>query len=105
MDNAPAHTPSLVEEIDEDFIRLKFLPPPHTTPLLQPMDQQVISNFKKLYTKALFTRCFKVIEETSLSLSEFWKTHFNILINRLINKAWQDVTTRTLNSAWKKLWP
>ncbi|KAM6468469.1 uncharacterized protein PHA67_007400 [Liasis olivaceus] len=70
------------------------------------MDQQVICNFKKLYTKALFTRCFNVTEETSLTLKEFWKKHFNVLhcIN-LIDKAWEDVTYQTLNSAWRKLWP
>nr|XP_020670660.1 tigger transposable element-derived protein 1-like [Pogona vitticeps]XP_020670661.1 tigger transposable element-derived protein 1-like [Pogona vitticeps]XP_020670663.1 tigger transposable element-derived protein 1-like [Pogona vitticeps] len=105
MDNTPAHPPSLVEDIDEDFIRVKFLPP-KITPLLQPMDQQVISSFKKLYTKALFTRCFNITEETSLTLKEFWRSHFNVLHSvRLIDKAWQDVTTQTLNSAWRKLWP
>ncbi|XP_069956616.1 tigger transposable element-derived protein 1-like [Cherax quadricarinatus] len=87
------------------FIKVKFLPP-NTTPLLQPMDQQVISNFKKLYTKAMFQKCFVVTTETQLTLKEFWKDHFNILncIN-LIGKAWEEVTKRTLNSAWKKLWP
>ncbi|XP_053648174.2 tigger transposable element-derived protein 1 [Cherax quadricarinatus] len=87
------------------FIKVKFLPP-NTTPLLQPMDQQVISNFKKLYTKALFERCFVMTSETQLTLREFWRDHFNILncVN-LIGKAWEEVTKRTLNSAWKKLWP
>ncbi|XP_044137796.1 tigger transposable element-derived protein 1-like [Bufo gargarizans] len=107
MDNAPAHPPALVDDMDAeyDFIKVKFLPP-NTTPLLQPMDQQVICNFKKLYTKALFTRCFNVTEETSLTLKEFWKKHFNVVhcIN-LIDKAWEEVTPRTLNSAWRKLWP
>ncbi|KAM6448559.1 uncharacterized protein PHA67_020759 [Liasis olivaceus] len=70
------------------------------------MDQQVICNFKKLYTKALFTRCFNVTEETSLTLKEFWKKHFNVLhCISLIDKSWEDVTYRTLNSAWRKLWP
>ena len=41
-----------------------------------------------------------------MTLKEFWRTHFNVLHSIiLIDKAWQDVTTRTLNSAWKKLWP
>ncbi|XP_040286123.1 tigger transposable element-derived protein 1-like [Bufo bufo] len=93
MDNAPAHPPALVDDMDAeyDFIKVKFLPP-NTTPLLQPMDQQVICNFKKLYTKALFTRCFNVTEETSLTLKDFWKKHFNVVhcIN-LIDKAWEEV--------------
>ena len=70
------------------------------------MDQQVISNFKKLYTKHLFRRCFEVTESTNLNLREFWKDHFNIAIClQIIDQAWLGVTTRTLTSAWKKLWP
>ncbi|XP_069940538.1 tigger transposable element-derived protein 1-like [Cherax quadricarinatus] len=107
LDNAPGHPTDVAERLygDMSFIKVKFLPP-NTTPLLQPMDQQVISNFKKLYTKALFERCFVMTSETQLTLREFWRDHFNILncVN-LIGKAWEEVTKRTLNSAWKKLWP
>lgn len=106
MDNAPAHPPNLEDDLLEDleFIKVKFLPP-NTTPLLQPMDQQVISNFKKLYTKALFQRCFEVTEGTNLTLREFWKNHFHIVdCLKIIDKAWDGVTKRTLNSAWRKLW-
>ncbi|GFS79232.1 tigger transposable element-derived protein 1 [Nephila pilipes] len=79
LDNAPAHPPNLEDDILEEFKFIKVLYlPPNTTPILQPMDQQGISNFKKLYTKHLFRRCFE---------------------------AWLGVTTRTLTSAWKKLWP
>ncbi|XP_026576481.1 tigger transposable element-derived protein 1-like isoform X2 [Pseudonaja textilis] len=107
MDNALAHPPSLVDLMDNEynFIEVKFLPA-NTTPLLQPMDQEIIPIFKKLYTKGLFTKCFNVTEETSLTLREFWKYHFNIVhCLSLIDKAWEDVTYWTLNSAWKKLWP
>ncbi|XP_066531040.1 tigger transposable element-derived protein 1-like [Hoplias malabaricus] len=107
LDHAPAHPPNLVEDILDDFkfIDVLFLPP-NTTPILQPMNQQVISNFKKLYTKNLFRRCFEVTDSTHLTLSEFWKDHFSIVTClRLIDLAWQGVTRRTLNSAWKKLWP
>ncbi|XP_064121715.1 tigger transposable element-derived protein 1-like [Macrobrachium nipponense] len=55
MDNAPAHPPGLDEF---KFITVKFLPP-NTTPLIQPMDHQIILNFKKLYTKASFQTCFE----------------------------------------------
>ncbi|XP_057693507.1 tigger transposable element-derived protein 1-like [Corythoichthys intestinalis] len=102
-----SHPPSLEEELqgDLEFIKVKFLPP-NTTPLLQPMDQQVIASFKKLYTKALFTRCFPVTNDTDLSLRDYWKDHFNVYhCIQLIEKAWHDVTFRTLKAAWKKLWP
>ncbi|GFS42327.1 tigger transposable element-derived protein 1 [Nephila pilipes] len=70
------------------------------------MDQQVISNFKKLYTKHLFRRCFEVTATTNLTLREFWKDHFNIAIClKIIDQDWLGVTTRTLTSARKKLWP
>ncbi|KAM5158227.1 tigger transposable element-derived protein 1-like [Mantella aurantiaca] len=107
LDNAPAHPPNLEDDILEEFKFIKVLYlPPNTTPILQPMDQQVISNFKKLYTKHLFRRCFEVTENTNLTLREFWKDHFNIVIClRIIDQAWLGVTTRTLTSAWKKLWP
>ena len=107
LDNAPAHPPGLKDDIKPEyqFIDILYLPP-NTTPLLQPMDQQVISNFKKLYTKHLFKRCFDVTENTNLTLREFWKDHFNMLIClRLIDTAWQGVTRRTLNASWSKLWP
>uniref|UniRef100_A0A8C5PXM0 HTH CENPB-type domain-containing protein n=1 Tax=Leptobrachium leishanense TaxID=445787 RepID=A0A8C5PXM0_9ANUR len=107
MDNAPAHPPGLEDDLLEEFefIKVKFLPP-NTTPILQPMDQQVISNFKKLYTKALFQLCFEVTKETNLALREFWKNHFHIVNSlKIIAKAWDGVTMRTLNSGWRKLWP
>ena len=69
MDNAPAPAPGLEDDLLEEFefIKVKFLPP-NPTPILQPMDQQVILNFKKLYTKSLFQRCFEVTKGTNLTL-------------------------------------
>lgn len=107
MDNAPAHPRDLEEELAEDFpwLTVEFLPP-NTTPLLQPMDQQVIANFKKLYTKELFQKCFQMVSDTDLTLTEFWKEHYNILsCVGLIEKSWANVSLRTLRSAWKKVWP
>ncbi|GFU35122.1 tigger transposable element-derived protein 1 [Nephila pilipes] len=107
LDNAPAHPPNLEDDILEEFKFIKVLYlPPNTTPILQPMDQQVISNFKKLYSKHLFRRCFEVTATTNLTLREFWKDHFNTAIClKIIDQAWLGITTRTLTSAWKKLWP
>jgi hypothetical protein len=92
MGNAPAHPPSLQDYVLPEFsiITVKFLPP-NMTPLIQPMDQQVISNFKKLYTKALFQRCFEVTSDTELTLRVFWNDHFTIVHSiTLIDKAWQE---------------
>lgn len=56
MDNIPAH-PSSMEDLDVeyDLVKVRFLPP-NTTPLVKHMNQQVISNFKKLYTRLFSTR-------------------------------------------------
>nr|XP_033816160.1 tigger transposable element-derived protein 1-like [Geotrypetes seraphini] len=51
-------------------------------------------------------RCFEVTNETELTLQKFWKDHYNILhCLRIIEKAWREVSFRTLVSAWKNLWP
>lgn len=54
LDNAPTHPPTLTDDIYKQFKfnEVLFLPP-NTTPILQPMDQQVISNFRNLFTKQL----------------------------------------------------
>ncbi|KAM9457481.1 tigger transposable element-derived protein 1-like [Clarias gariepinus] len=107
MDNAPAHPPGLEDDFLEEFkfIKIKFLTP-NTTSLLQPMNQQIILNFKKLYIKALFQKCFEVTEKANHTLREFWKGQFHIVkCLETIDKAWKEVTKRTLSSAWRKLWP
>ncbi|XP_063307083.1 tigger transposable element-derived protein 1-like isoform X3 [Pelobates fuscus] len=107
MDNAPAHPPGLEEVLLEDFnfIKVMFLPP-NSTPLLQPMDQQVISNFKKLYTRELFRLCFEMTNRSSLTLHEFWRAHFDIVSGlQIITIAWARVSKTNLNSAWRNLWP
>ncbi|CAH2283062.1 tigger transposable element-derived 1-like [Pelobates cultripes] len=77
MDNAPAHSPNIEDDLLEEFsfIKVMFLPL-STTSLIQPIDQQVISNFKKLYTKASFQRCFKVTEGTNLTFSRVLERPF-----------------------------
>jgi hypothetical protein len=80
LDNAPGHPPGLVENLEAEFnfIKIKFLPA-NTTSTLQPMDQQVISNFKKPYTKHMFQRHFDATSFTGLTLREFWQDHYHIL--------------------------
>ncbi|XP_068223755.1 tigger transposable element-derived protein 1-like [Palaemon carinicauda] len=105
LDNAPGHPPGLKEDILDEYRFIKvFHFPPNTLPLLQPIDQ-VISNFKKLYTKHLFKKCFHVTDNTNLTLRELLKEHFSIVhCLKIIDNAWLGITRRTLNSAWKKLW-
>ncbi|XP_068232114.1 tigger transposable element-derived protein 1-like [Palaemon carinicauda] len=94
LDNAPGHPPGLEEDILDEFMFIKALYlPPNTTPLLQLMDQQVISNFKKLYTKHLFKKCFDITDNTNFTLWEFWKGHSNIVhCFKIIDDEWHGVT-------------
>ena len=105
LDNAPAHPPGLEEDLvmKFDFIQVKFLQP-STTPILQQVNQQVISNCENMCTKGLFRKSLEVTKDSELTLREFWKGHFHILnaIN-LIDRAWNQVSYRTMNSYWKKL--
>jgi hypothetical protein len=107
LDNASAHPQDLEDilGIDFDFIKVQFLPP-NTTSLIQPMDQEVIACFKKLYTRALFSRLFDVTNSSGKTLKDFWKTEFNILhAISFIKTAWDGVTQRTLRASWKTLVP
>ena len=107
MDNAVAHHQDLDDDLPHGFyfIKVKFLHP-NTTHLFQPMDQQVISNFRKLYARALFIKCFEVTKDTQLKHSDFLKDHFTILdYLNLVDNVWIQVTYITQNSAWRKLWP
>lgn len=80
MNNAPPHTKRVQDNIlgEFSFIKIVYLLL-NTIAILQPMDQQVISNFKKHYTKGLFKLCLDVSEGTQLTLQEFWTHHFDIV--------------------------
>ncbi|XP_067930250.1 tigger transposable element-derived protein 1-like [Watersipora subatra] len=107
LDNAPAHPPDLEDSIHVDFSFIKVLYlPSNTTPPLQPMEQQVIANFKKFYKKYLFRKCLEVTKSTQLTRDVFLKEHFHIVQGlKMIEKAWNEVSKHTLKSSWKKLWP
>ena len=107
MDIAPAHPPNLMEELPDElsFIKVHFLPP-NVTPLLQPMDQQVFANFKKLYNKALFRKWFEANSSSHVTLKDLWKSHFNLGdAVFLIVVAWKEVSVTCWNWAWRPLWP
>lgn len=54
----------------------------------------------------MFKRCFDITEKMQLTLREFWKQHFDIVVClKMIDMAWQEVTRHNLNAAWRKLWP
>lgn len=100
LNNAPAYPPNYKDILDKfKFIKILYLSH-NTTPILHPMDQQVASNFKKLYIKHLFCQCFELIKKANLIIREFWKEQYNIdNCLKIMDVAWQGVTRRMLNFA------
>ena len=80
--------------------------PPNTTSLLQPMDQQVISNFKKGYTKKMFDLLFERCEDDTGedNVTRFWKEHYDIrMCIMIIMRAWRSLSARCMSAGWKPL--
>ena len=79
LDNTLTHQPNLEEDIVEEFKFIRTLyHSPNTTHILQPMDQQVIANVKKLFTKHQIQRCFEISENTRDSPFESSGEHIAI---------------------------
>ncbi|KAF2359085.1 HTH CenpB-type DNA-binding domain [Trinorchestia longiramus] len=103
LDNAPGHPP---EELNDMFphIKVTFLPP-NTTSVLQPMDQGVIRAFKAYYLRDTMKGLVGETDKSMEGIKCYWK-RFNIKTAiEIIKNSWNNVSSTTLNSAWKKLWP
>ena len=100
LDNAPSH-PDDLKELHPHF-KVEFLPA-NTTSILQPMDQGVISTFKKLYMKKCMIELMEATKDHKNTVEEFWKSYNvkNALDN--VAKSWNEVTTRNLRAVWKNL--
>ena len=105
VDNAPGH-PVYIDDLSEN-VKFVFLPP-NTTSLIQPMDQDVIPNFKSYYLQRIFKL---LLSETDVDVPEkptmqhFWKS-FNILkAIDIISESWEEVKLSGMNGVWRKIWP
>ena len=88
LDNAQGHFPFM-----DNFhpnINVVHLPP-NTMLLIQPMDQKVISTFKKYYLHH---------DKSGTMLQHFWMD-YNIY--KTIDFAWCEVMAVTMNGVWKNL--
>ncbi len=98
LDNAGAH-PSLSEMKCRGIV-VKFLPP-KTTSLIQPMDQGVISSFKRFYRKNLLQEILIKCDREDTSLEILNKIIMKDIIG-LRADAWQSAQSSTLRKAWCK---
>lgn len=83
------------------FIKVMYLSR-NNSPVLQPMDHQMGSNFKKFYTKHLFCRCFEVTKNTLLELGAI--QHCKPFENQLRSGRVADdsATEKVVSTSYKK---
>lgn len=98
LDNCRAHPAA--SELKSGNIFCTYLPA-NVTPLIQPMDQGVIQNFKCKY-RGMFVQ--KLLN-SDCSVKDFQRqfTVKDAIFTTAI--AWSDVKSETLHLAWRNLWP
>nr|XP_045609707.1 uncharacterized protein LOC123765243 isoform X2 [Procambarus clarkii] len=107
VDSAPSHPQALRGTADSDGYRLEFFPP-NTSSLLQPLDQGVIAQIKKLYTKQVLWEMFLYTEGKGKSrekVVEFWKKFNMRNAVSIITDIWENIDPTCLKDAWENLWP
>lgn len=100
LDNAPSHPDE--EELVSGDIKVKFLPP-NVTALLQPMDQGVLENIKRVYRRKLLSKMIE--EEGELNVISLLKSVNVKDVIYMVADAWDHVTEETIKKSWKKIWP
>lgn len=101
LDNAPSHPAEF--ELKKGNIKAMFLPP-HVTPLIQPMDQGVIEWLKRRYRKK-YVGSLLDKTEGGCSLLEAMKSLTIKDAIYTVASAWDEIKQKTLQKAWKKIWP
>lgn len=99
VDNAPGHP-----HLEHPNIKVEFFPP-NTTSIIQPLDQGIISTFKKYYIKGTYQFILNKIETESLTLNEAWKKFTILDCIILVESAISKLRPQTLNACWKTTWP
>ncbi|GFU83725.1 tigger transposable element-derived protein 1 [Trichonephila clavipes] len=96
--NAASHP-----QLEHPNVQLVFLSP-NTASLIQPLDQGIISTFKKYYNTTTYQFILNKLENESLTVKDVWKQFsiFDCLIH--VASASAQIRPRTLNACWKKIW-
>jgi len=97
LDNCPAHPPKEVLTSRDGKIVVFYLPK-NTTSKIQPLDQGIISTFKRHYRRELLR---SVLAEDS-SLVEFLKALSIKDAFYLMDKAWVSIEGKSIRAVWDK---
>lgn len=100
LDNCPGHPHADDLNKIDSCIRVMFLPP-NVTPLLQPMDQNVIQAIKMQYKKSLLYTVLSKDDSVVKSLKSF---NLKDMVFSLAN-AWENLNKKVIVCSWANLWP
>lgn len=100
LDNCPGHPDTDELKSKDGKITAMFLPP-NVTPLLQPMDQNVIQTVKTSYKKSLL---YSVLSKEGSVVAALKSVNIKDVVFNLA-RAWENLATKTIVCSWGKLWP
>lgn len=98
LDNAPSH-PNENELKSEDGAIVAMFMPPNVTPLIQPMDQNVIRITKLLYRNSLLAAIFSDERDLAASIK---KITLRDAVT-FLNTAWSQVGQGTIEKCWRNI--
>ena len=100
LDNCRAHPPAETLTSADGLISVLSLPP-NTTSKIQPLDQGIISVFKRNYR----TELVKEMIESSFSFVPFLKQYTLKDAFYVVSKAWTSIEDHSIANCWKKALP
>lgn len=100
LDNCPGHPDEEELNSKDSFVRVMFLPP-NVTPLIQPMDQNVIQSVKMHYKKSLL---YNVLSKDQSVIKSLKDINLKDVVYSLAN-AWVNLGEKVIICSWKNLWP
>ena len=95
LDNCRAHPPAEKLRSADGRITVMYLPP-NTTSIIQPLNQGVISSFKRHYRRELV----KEIVLSELDVTPFLKQFRLKEMFFVAGRAWETVTAKTIENCW-----
>jgi len=99
-DNCAAHS----DDVRLTNVKLVFMPP-NTTSLIQPMDQGIIANFKRLYRSLVLRQLMTAIDkdiESSMRVAELTMKLTLLDSLHMAKEAWGRITTETIVNCYRR---